>query len=531
MTKFPKLIPFAVLGGLILAVTAGVVPAQQPLPLLPPPGQPVAQAGDPNAQQPALPDGVEALARGPVHEAYASTAEQTTAPPTVPKQPPEPIEELPPDQKPEGDNVQWMPGYWHWDEEAEQFIWISGFWRAVPPGRVWVPGSWREVRGGWQWVQGFWQEPDPRQPQQPEIQYLPEPPPPIEVGPTVPAPTATSFYIPGSYVWRGRYVWRPGFWVEYRPGWVWVPAHFRWTPVGFVFVDGYWDYILAARGVLFAPVVFTRPVHVQPAYVYTPAYVVSEPAMVGALFVRRGWGNYYFGDYFGARYSTIGFSAWCGTIGPRGGFAIGFGTGRAWGYDPLWSHYSLAYRSSPVWFNGVSTLYGGRYAGTIARPPVNLVQQNTVIKNITNVTNVTNVTNNITVVNKNVRVNNTNVTDVAMLAPVKVAKDLQPEARVQAINAQARKAAADNAKQIRELAAQRKKLEVEAVAKVPAKGAAPQKLKLDVPKTVAARAVIKDETKAPPANPNKDLKAATKVDPRVKDAKIDPHPVFDPDAN
>src|SRR4029453_3113806 len=98
----------------------------------------------------------------------------------VKKQPPDPIEELPPDEKPEGDSVQWIPGYWDWDEDGEQFIWISGFWRQPPPGRVWVPGSWREAKGGWQWLSGFGQEPAPPQPDQqqvqPEIVYLPEPP-------------------------------------------------------------------------------------------------------------------------------------------------------------------------------------------------------------------------------------------------------------------------------------------------------------------------------------------------------------------
>ena len=73
-----------------------------------------------------------------------------------------------------------------------------------------------------------------------------------------------------------------------------------------MFVEGYWDYPLGTRGVLFAPVYFTRQVYVQPTYVYTPTYVVAEPMMVGALFVRRGYGSYYFGDYYDRRYVGIG---------------------------------------------------------------------------------------------------------------------------------------------------------------------------------------------------------------------------------
>jgi hypothetical protein len=100
--------------------------------------------------EPALPDGVSVLTRGPMHEAYAVPSETQPQPsPLVAKQPPEPVEETPPDQKPEGDNVQWMPGYWQLDADSPDFLWVSGFWRDVPPGRRWVPGAWQEVEGGW----------------------------------------------------------------------------------------------------------------------------------------------------------------------------------------------------------------------------------------------------------------------------------------------------------------------------------------------------------------------------------------------
>ena len=136
-----KVLPLGVFGSLLAVLTAGFSPAQEPipLPLPPPPAKPA---------QPEPGEGPEVLAKGPVHEGFATTAEAPTAAPVVPKMPPELIEELPPDQKPAGDNVQWIPGYWHWDEEASKHIWISGFWRQPPPGRVWVPGSWRDSPGG-----------------------------------------------------------------------------------------------------------------------------------------------------------------------------------------------------------------------------------------------------------------------------------------------------------------------------------------------------------------------------------------------
>src|SRR6266545_1382850 len=123
------------------------------------------------------PQGVEVLARGPVHEAYATTVEFPTPSPVVPKAPPAPIEELPPDQKPDGDNVQWIPGYWHWDEDANDFLWVSGCWRDVPPGRSWVPGHWQQIDGGWVWVAGFWVAEKIT-----EVRYLPPPPPSLDQG-------------------------------------------------------------------------------------------------------------------------------------------------------------------------------------------------------------------------------------------------------------------------------------------------------------------------------------------------------------
>ena len=52
------------------------------------------------------------------------------------------MDEVPPEEKPEGDNIQWTPGYWAWDEERTDFLWVSGFWRVPPPDCTWMPGYW-----------------------------------------------------------------------------------------------------------------------------------------------------------------------------------------------------------------------------------------------------------------------------------------------------------------------------------------------------------------------------------------------------
>ena len=81
--------------------------------------------------------GAQVLTRGPVHEAFAGMVTFNPEPGiVVTKAPPDVIEEVPPEERPEGDNVTWIPGYWAWDDERSDFLWVSGTWRALPPGRA-----------------------------------------------------------------------------------------------------------------------------------------------------------------------------------------------------------------------------------------------------------------------------------------------------------------------------------------------------------------------------------------------------------
>src|SRR3990172_8388766 len=164
--------------------------------------------------------GVQVLTRGPVHEAFAEAVTFEPEPGViVARAPGELIDEIAPEQRPEGVNVAWISGYWGWDDERNDFLWISGTWRSVPPGRQWVSGYWRPIGGGFQWVAGYWADADIE-----EIEYLPEPPDMIEeVAVNPPSPDYTWF--PGVWVWqRTGYSWRPGYWSELRADWVWVPA-------------------------------------------------------------------------------------------------------------------------------------------------------------------------------------------------------------------------------------------------------------------------------------------------------------------
>ncbi|HEX3147542.1 MAG TPA: hypothetical protein VHR66_05625 [Gemmataceae bacterium] len=306
---------------------------------------------------PAKPDGIEVLARGPVHEAFAQPAAGQPQPgPIAPKEPPKPIEELPPDQQPEGDNVQWIPGYWSWDDEGSDYVWVSGLWRMAPANHRWLPGHWQQIDKGWQWAAGFWAGATTA-----EIQYLPTPPATLEQGPTAPAPDDNSTYVPGLWTYQQtKFYWRPGFWIGNQPNWVWCPAAYSWTPSGYIYNEGYWDHPLDQRGLLFAPVRF------GPLWVgrpYTPQFVVSVDFLLGALFVRASGRHYYFGDYFESRYATGGYMAW-----------PDYRVGRN-GYDPNYAFYRHQHRAEPLWEPALHNLYRARLAGEVPRPPHTLVQQ------------------------------------------------------------------------------------------------------------------------------------------------------------
>jgi hypothetical protein len=306
-----------------------------------------------SAQEPAAP---EELTSGPIHEAFGEPVAFDPKPGLiVPKQPPDPIEELPTDQKPEGDNVVWIAGYWFWDDARQDFLWVSGFWRAVPPGRTWIPGYWAALGDGrFQWVNGFWASA-----QQQEAQYLPEPPASLENGPSTEPPSADVVWAPGCWVWNEtRYLWRPGFWVNASPDWVWVPAHYSWSPGGYLFIDGYWDYAPAARGLLFAPVYFPRAALARPNFVFTPSVVIDTNSLVANLFARPGGQHYYFGDYYAAESLKAG-------IYPAFAFH-----GSHYGYDPIYSHASWAFgRKDPQWAAWQKEHYQELRAHPEQRPP------------------------------------------------------------------------------------------------------------------------------------------------------------------
>jgi hypothetical protein len=298
--------------------------------------------------------GAQVLTRGPVHEAFAGIVTFNPEPGiVVTKAPPDVIEEVPPDERPEGNNVSWIPGYWAWDDERSDFLWISGTWRALPPGREWMAGYWGKTAQGYQWISGYWADTTVR-----ETTYLPPPPATLETGPNIAAPSMEYTWTPGCWIWyQGRYAWRPGYWVQGRADWDWSPAHYVWTPRGHIFVGGFWDYSVARRGVLFAPVYFESAVYARRDYHYSPRIVIDLGVFTDHLFLRPRYHHYYFGDYYAASYHQGGFHT-----------SFSFHSSRH-GYDPIFSHQRWVHRRDRDWEHRVESSYQYRRDHETARPP------------------------------------------------------------------------------------------------------------------------------------------------------------------
>lgn len=431
--------------------------------------------------QAASEDGVEVLTRGPVHEAFAETVTFDPQPGIlVPKAPPDPIEELPPDQKPEGENVDWIPGYWAWDEERDDFLWISGTWRALPPGREWVPGYWAPVGNEFQWTSGYWADASLT-----ESEYLPEPPATVEAGPNIAAPSPDHIWAPGVWVWnQNRYAWRPGYWIPAQQNWVWIPPHYIWSPRGYVFVNGYFDYTVVRRGLIFAPVYFRPNVFARRGFSYSPAMAISLAVFGNQLFLRPNYGHYYFGDYYGPRYVTAGFQPW-----------FTFHTGHR-GYDPFFAHQRWQNRQNAGWAKGLQADFQRRVDHEDARPPRTLVAQQALLKKGDAAANA----------------------DLAVVAPLdQIAKTKDSSVKLQPVSKEEKQKLTKQGQDIRQFSVARQKVEVkggDAAAGKPEKGAEPIKEKLPKSPILAKNPDQLGQDNTPPKVP----------EAQPIDAKVEPKP-------
>ncbi len=327
------------------------------------PGNAAAEAAAANA----APGDMEVMTRGPIHEAYAQPVNSGEVRELiVPKQPPQPIEEIPPDTKPDDPSAVWISGYWSWDDDRKDYMWVSGVWRVPPPGHRWISGYWADAPGGYRWVAGFWA---PLEVQ--TVDYHPAPPVSLEQGPTSAPPAADYVWVTGCWRWAGtHYVWQPGYWAEVQQGWIWVPASYSWCPRGWVFCPGYWDYPLSHRGLMFAPVYFTNAVYLRPHYVYSPAVVIDAGLLTFHLFIRPSYCHYYFGDYYAAQYDALGIYPWYAVhVAPQ------------YNYDPLFAYYDWYHKGhDPGWLDNLRGWHDYYRAHPEQCPPRDLAAQQRLVK-------------------------------------------------------------------------------------------------------------------------------------------------------
>ena len=323
-------------------------------------------------------DEAEVLTRGPIHEAFAEPLTEPEPTLVIKKAPPEDIEEVPPEYAPDEEGAEWIAGYWAWDDDRDDFIWISGVYRVAPPDMRWVAGYWAEVEDGWQWNPGFWTAIETE-----ELVYYKTPPESLEEGPSSPSPGDDHFWVPGNWVYQDEYRWSPGYWAVHRPNWMWVPTRWVWTPRGCIYLPGRWDYIFERRGFCYAPIYYHSPIYSRPGYIYRPWCGLNVGNLFVHFWIRPNYCHYYFGNYYG-NYDRWGLSPWSSWSG-RGGF-----------YDPIltWNH--VHFRSRGVDFvDRMSSWHNYYERHTEARPPQTWAEQTRLISqsNITNITEINQVTN------------------------------------------------------------------------------------------------------------------------------------------
>ncbi|HEV3386753.1 MAG TPA: hypothetical protein VG097_18195 [Gemmata sp.] len=343
---------------------AGTAFSQPQLPPLPPPDE-----KPPLKQEQAQP-GVKVADKGPIHEAFAQPgAEVRGKDMTAPKAPPPPVNEAPPESKPEGANVKWIPGYWQWDEHKNDFIWVSGFYRNVPPNRAWEPGKWIEKDGKNVYTPGFWRPTDTTT----WKDVFPEPPKSVENGPSTPNENPNAMWVPGGWEYRNNeFVWRSGYWAAPYRDLMWQPSQYVYNGSGYNYIPGYWDYPLENRGLLNAPV-YIDPQFVQNSnWSFTPQYGIGAGDANGwgngglfeSMYVGPNYNNYYYGNYgdpFGL--GGLGFGSGYGEpLYGYGGYIPWWGFGNGF-YNPLWNHYNWLNRNNRGWGEGIRAGRNGARGG------------------------------------------------------------------------------------------------------------------------------------------------------------------------
>ena len=209
-------------------------------------------------------------------------------------------------------------------------------WRDVPPGRNWIPGEWQQVDNGYQWVPGFWADG-----KQEQAQLLPVPPDSLEAGPSSPSPGDNYLWAPGNWAYQNnQYVWQAGYWYR-RESQLGVGAQSlllcaarqrlcQWV-LGLLALKSR----IAVRPCLLGQRL-PRRLRLGKAIIVRAA-LSTQVLLIANLFVNRGYGHYYYGNY-GSNYP-----GWLQPWGYNYG-RYGYRGGNQFGYDPMWSYFRWSNR-------------------------------------------------------------------------------------------------------------------------------------------------------------------------------------------
>jgi hypothetical protein len=125
-----------------------------------------------------------------------------------------------------------------------------------------------------------------------------------------------------------------------------------------VYVEGYWDYPIADRGILFAPVYWEPSVvYVREVRYYSPVVVINLTFLSDCLFVRPRYHHYYFGDYYDPDCRRRGYF-----------------TAHAWyernrGCEPVYAHRRWEHRNDRDWDRRQQARDDQRRDNPDSRPP------------------------------------------------------------------------------------------------------------------------------------------------------------------
>lgn len=223
---------------------------------------------------------IQTYENGPIHEAFVTPSSGRLLLDSIAEQPPEDIAERIPRQN--DMQSEWVSGYWHWDFDLHDFVWVSGVWRRPPPGHQWIIGFWKSFEEEWVWIPGYWSKTAPE-----NADYIGvAPPDPIDEN-MGPPPSGNYFWNPGHWFFlydKNDYQWVPGHWEELDPNWVFIPSHYTWRPGGYVYISAYWDWTLEERGTAYSAVIIDPDYRYQ--IVFEPILVLKPEMIIRRLFVH-----------------------------------------------------------------------------------------------------------------------------------------------------------------------------------------------------------------------------------------------------